>query len=288
MRTRIPDSVRPLLRRSLRRLGGATTRWRALPSFVVVGGQRCGTTTIFQTLSHHPQVLRPVVDKGTDYYTLHFSRGLDWYRAQMPLRATVHARSARRGQAQVFEACTYYMFHPLAVERMARDLPDVKLVVMLRDPVERAFSAYKHEFARGFEAEADFYAALQLEPARLAGEVERMRRDVDYQSFSHRHHAYRSRGQFAEQLSRIYEHYPPAQVHVMQSESFFADPAGEFGRLTSFLGLQPWRPATFGQHNARPSQTMPPEAQLFLTEHFREHNDALAELLGHRPAWSQG
>ena len=81
------------------------------------GGRRCGTTTIFQTLSDHPQVLRPVVDKGTDYYTLHFSRGLEWYRAQMPLRATVRARSARRGHAQVFEACTYYMFHPFAIER---------------------------------------------------------------------------------------------------------------------------------------------------------------------------
>lgn len=288
VRTQIPDSVRPAVRRNLRKVGGATQRWRALPSFVVVGAQRCGTTTIFQTLSEHPQVLRPVVDKGTDYYTLHFSRGLDWYRAQMPLRATVRARSARRGEAQVFEACTYYMFHPLAVARMARDLPDAKLVVMLRDPVERAFSAYKHEFARGFETEADFCTALELEPERLAGEVERMQRDVDYQSFSHRHHAYRSRGQFAEQLNRIYEQYPAAQVHVMQSESFFADPAAEFARLTNFLGLRAWRPATFGQHNARPSTSMPQQARTFLTEHFREHNDSLAELLGQRPAWSQG
>ena len=57
---------------------------------------------------------------------------------------------------------------------MAHDLPDAKLVVMLRDPVERAFSAYKHEFARGFESEDDFYTALQLEPNRLAGEVDKI------------------------------------------------------------------------------------------------------------------
>lgn len=287
VRSLIPDPVRPVVRRNLRRLGGATHRWRALPSFVVVGGQRCGTTTIFQTLSDHPQVLRPVVDKGTDYYTLHYSRGLDWYRAQMPLRATARARGARGGRVQVFEACTYYMFHPLAIERMACDLPDAKLVVMLRDPVERAFSAYKHEFARGFETEPDFLTALQLEPARLTGEVEKLRRDVDYESLSHRHHAYRSRGQFAEQLTRIYRHYPRAQVHVMQSESFFANPTEEFARLTTFLGLQPWSPDTFGQHNARPSRSMPQEARAFLIEHFREHNDALTELLGQRPAWSQ-
>jgi Sulfotransferase domain len=285
LRRRLPDSVRPIARRTLRKVGAVTHRWRGLPSFVVVGGQRCGTTTIFQTLAAHPQVLRPVLDKGTDYYTLHFSGGLDWYRAQMPLRTTVRARTLRRGQAQVFEACTYYMFHPLAVERMAHDLPDAKLVVMLRDPVQRAFSAYKHEFARGFETEADFVTALELEPERLAGEVEKMKQDVDYESFSHRHHAYRSRGQFAEQLSRIYQYYPPAQVHVMLSESFFADPAGEWARLTSFLGLRPWSPITFGQHNARPSQRMSPDARRLLTNHFSEHNDALAELLGQRPAW---
>jgi hypothetical protein len=159
---------------------------------------------------------------------------------------------------------------------------------MLRDPVERAFSAYKPEFARGFESEDDFYTALRLEPDRLAGEVDKMRRDVDYQSLSHRHHAYCSRGQFAEQLSRIYQHYPREQVHVMQSESFFANPAAEFGRLTSFLGLQPWRPPAFEQHNARPSTSMPRQARQFLIEHFRQHNDALAELIGQRPAWSQG
>ena len=74
-----------------------------------------------------------------------------------------------------FEACTYYLFHPFAMERIAADFPDIKLVAMLRDPVERAYSAYKHELARGFETEADFDRALELEDERLDGEIERMR-----------------------------------------------------------------------------------------------------------------
>ena len=66
------------------------------------------------------------------------------------------------------ESSPYYLFHPLAAERIARDLPDVRLVVLLRDPVERAYSAYTHERARGFETET-FARALELEPERLAG-----------------------------------------------------------------------------------------------------------------------
>jgi hypothetical protein len=243
------------------------------PDFIVIGGQRCGTTTLFKTLAEHPQVRRPTAVKGTDYYTLHYARGIDWYRSRMPLgRGT-------SSDAQAFEACTYYMFHPFAVERIARDFPNVKLVAMLRDPVSRAFSAYKHELARGFETETDFATALRLEPARLEGEIEKMRQDVSYESFSHRHHAYLSRGQFAEQLRRVHDYFPRNQVLVMRSETFFADPLAEIDKLNDFLGLAPWAPDHVEQHNARPSSGMPDEAYDFLVRHFRPHNEALEELL---------
>jgi hypothetical protein len=273
IRDLVPDSLRPAARRAALAAGAVTRRWRMDPDFIVIGGQRCGTTTLFKTLAEHPQVRRPTAVKGTDYYTLHYARGIDWYRSRMPLgRGT-------SSDAQAFEACTYYMFHPFAVERIARDFPNVKLVAMLRDPVSRAFSAYKHELARGFETETDFATALRLEPARLEGEIEKMRQDVSYESFGHRHHAYLSRGQFADQLRRVYDHFPRNQVLVMRSETFFADPLAEIDKLNDFLGLAPWAPDHVEQHNARPSSGMPDEAYDFLVRHFRPHNEALEELL---------
>ena len=283
IRESVPSVLQPVARNVLLGLGAVTRRWRMNPSFIVIGGQRCGTTTVFKALAEHPQVRRPPVDKGTDYFSLYYSRGEDWYRGRMPMVA----RPARRHVRSVaFEACTYYMFHPVAIERIARDLPDVKLVAMLRDPVERAYSAYKHELARGFETERDFTRALELEDERLSGEEERMRADVDYQSLAHRHHAYRHRGQFAEQLGRVYERFPTAQVHVIESESFFADPYAVYRGLVTFLELDPWVPDHIDQHNARPGSAMPEQARAFLTEHYREHDAALAELLGRRPAWT--
>jgi hypothetical protein len=277
VRERVPRKVQPAARGALLTLGQATRRWRQDPSFLMIGGQRCGTTSLFKHLAEHPQVLRPPVDKGTDYYTLYYDRGLSWYRSRMPLN--------RGGRYQAFEACTYYMFHPFAMERIVRDFPNVKLVAMLRDPVERAYSAYKHELARGFETERDFMRALELEDARLAGEVERMRANVAYESIAHRHHAYRRRGQFAEQLRRVLEYFPREQLHVIESEAFFADPAGEYRRLVDFLGLDRWEPNDFSAHNARPGSPMPADAREFLTEHYRGHDAELADLLGHRLAW---
>lgn len=283
----VPRGAQPLARSLFLKAGQATSRWRMEPSFIVIGGQRCGTTTIFKTLSEHPQVMRPPIDKGTDYYTLNYAEGLDWYRSRFPVRKVAERRTSRYGPPIAFEACTYYMFHPYAVERLVRDYPDVKLIAMLRDPVERAFSAYKHEFARGFEPEPDFMRALDLEPERLDGELERMS-DPRYESHAHRHHAYTARGQFAEQLNRVYQYFAPEQVHVMESEAFFAEPAKEFGRVIDFLGLTSWQPAQFEQHNARPSSAMPADAREYLQAHYRSHDQDLSDLLERPPFWVKG
>lgn len=285
LRRFVPKPVQPLARDLYLRVGPATSRFRMTPSFIVIGGQRCGTTTIFKALSEHPQVMRPPVEKGTDYYTLNYKRGLDWYRGHFPLRTSAKLQSRGAMGPVAFEACTYYMFHPSAIERLAKDFPDIKLVAMLRDPVERAYSAYKHEFARGFETESDFERALELEDTRLVGEIERMRVDAGYESIAHRHHAYSHRGQYVEQLERVFQHFPQEQVHVMDSEAFFVDPEGQYSSLITFLGLDSYVPAKFDQHNARPSSPMPEAAKNRLQEHYRAYDERLEDLLGRKVAW---
>jgi hypothetical protein len=262
-----------------------TAPLRLEPDFILIGAQRCGTTSLFRALAAHPQVVPPTVRKGVNYFDLNYHRGPRWYRRHFPLAEVARRRAARDGGAVTFEASGYYMYHPFALERAAHDLPHVKLVAMLRDPVERAFSAHKHEYARGFEHE-DFQQALALEDERLVGEIERMRDDPVYESFEHRHHSYRRRGQYAEQLTRALAHFPAGQLHVMDSETFFEQPEQEYRRLLEFLGLRPFLPS-FGRFNARPSEPMDPVVHKQLTEHFRPHDERLASLLGRPPRWAR-
>ncbi len=285
VRAALPRRVKRAGRLASVRLGSATADQRQLPSFILVGAQRAGTTSLFRALLSHPLVFGANHHKGVNYFDVNYPRGMSWYRAHFPTTAYVRSRAWRAsGRPVTFEASGYYLFHPCAAERMARHLPDVQLVAMLRDPVERAYSAHKHELARGYETES-FERALELEEGRLAGEAERMAADPSYRSFSHRHHGYASRGQYAEQLERLRRYFPAERIHVLDSEAFFERPEETYGALLDFLRLPRVMPPSFDRWNARPSSPMPDHTRALLREHFRSHDQALAEMLGREPTW---
>ena len=148
---------------------------RMLPSFLIVGAERCGTSSMFEELRRHPAVVSAILPrKEVHYFDYKYQHGLSWYQCHFPIKA--RAKLAARGTGvapMAFEASPYYMFHPLAPERIQRDLPGVKLIVMLRDPVARAYSAHVMRIGRGYETEP-FERALELEESRLAGEAERL------------------------------------------------------------------------------------------------------------------
>jgi hypothetical protein len=282
-----PQVVQRTGRRAGVALGRASSRLRVAPSFLVVGAQRAGTTSLFRALMAHPHVLRPLMHKGVNYFDVNYHRDWSWYLGHFPLRATAQRRRPPSGStAAVFEASGYYMFHPHAAGRIAERLPDVRVVAMVRDPVERAYSAYKHELARGFETET-FERALELEDARVAPELARMLADPGYQSAAYRHQAYRRRGHYAEQLQRFVDKLGREHVHVVESERFFGDPAGEFTRLLDFLELPRLLPASFDQFNARPGMPLTPPVEADLRNYFQPHDAALAKLLGRPPLWSR-
>ena len=256
-----------------------------LPGFLIVGAQRCGTTSMYRTLSQHPAILKAVLHKGVHYFDTGYDHGLAWYQGHFPLRARAAAVRRATGETPLtFESSPYYMFHPLAAARIRRDLPGVKLLVLVRDPVERAYSAHAHELARGFETEP-FERALELEDHRLAGEAEKITRDPGYHSHSHQHHAYRARGRYAEQLDRLEALFGRDRVHVVDSGLFFTDPERVYDHVLAFLGLRHHGYPVFERHNARPRSPMPEALRASLSEYFAPHDERLTPWLGHPPSW---
>jgi hypothetical protein len=285
VKTSLPAGARDVGRSAALSFGRVTSGLRARPDFLLVGAQRCGTTSLFRALLSHPNVLRANFLKGVNYFDVQSDKGMGWYRAHFPLAATARKHAAPgQDHAQVFEASGYYMFHPHAPHRIAEALPGVKIVAMVRDPVERAFSAYKHEFARGFETEP-LERALDLEDERVAPELARMLADPTYQSAVYRHQAYCRRGHYAEQLQRFVELLGPQQVHVVQSELFFTEPVDEYSRLLKFLDLPIALPASFDRYNPRPSAPLDSAVAARLREHFAPHDDALESFLSSSPSW---
>ena len=282
LRTRLPETVVDALKSAALHTGSATARARMLPSVIVVGAQRSGTTTLFRLLAEHPHLERPTLWKGTGYFDDDYERGPDWYRAHFPVRSL-----SERGRARpvvAFECSGYYLFHPLAPARIAADLPGVHVVVMLRDPVERAWSAYRHEKARGFET-LTFGEAVATEGVRTHGEAARLAAEPGYRSFSHRHHAYLQRGEYALQISRYVDLLGPERVHLIDAHRFFERPVQEFAALQEALGVPVWLPPRVDTWNASSGPPLDDADRQWLMAHFEPHDDALAGLLGAVPSW---
>jgi hypothetical protein len=263
----------------------ASWRQRVLPDLVLAGVQRSGTTALTEALYRLPNVERPRRGKGSHYFSYNYHRGWQWFQSQFPTRAWAAAVERRHRQPLIcFDACPYYLFHPFAVERMAQALPDVKVLVMLRDPVRRAESHYHHSVSHGHE-DLPFEEALEAEAGRLAGEDDRMQADWGYWSHSHEHHSYTTKGMYADQLERLFLHYPRDQVMVIQSEAFYRHPDPVLDAVTDWLGLPTVRLERDDDRNSHPYQVMTEPMRERLVEVYRRPNERLYTLLGERYDW---
>lgn len=186
----------------------------ARPDFLIIGAKRSGTSTLFSLLADHPEVYRG--DKEIHYFDFNRDRGIDWYRGLF--------RDAAPGQI-AGEATQTYLFDPEIPPRIAAELPHVKLVAILRDPVQRAYSEYRYGVARGLED-------LSLQEA-LAAEAERAGRSYrDYLAKS-----YVQRGMYSQQLERVLEFFPRSQLHVVLFEDLIASPDAVYADLCRYLSI---------------------------------------------------
>lgn len=265
-----------------------------LPTFLIVGAPRAGTTTLAAYFAAHPEVWVST-PKELHFFTLRFDRGRDWYERQFPGEGA----AVQRG-----EATPSYMMSPLAVQRMKELVPDARLIISLRDPVDRAYSHYWFNRWRGIER-------LSFEEA-LAAEDSRLQRDPADTRF-----AYVRMGEYAEQLTNLWGQYPAEQVHTVFFEDLKSRRDELLVELFRFLGVSEQIPTIprsrrnhFGPPRsvavARLSRALPgpaartvrsmntlktehppmrPETRRRLVERFAEANRDLPSLLGAAPPW---
>lgn len=196
------------------------------PHFLGIGAQKAGTTTLFKLLASHAEISVPR-KKEVHYFTLNYCRGIDWYSGCFDWSDSV---GRLRG-----EVTPYYLYHPFALERIRRDLPGVKLLVLLRDPVERCLSQYFHSFRLGLET-LPLAQALDAESVRLASCLDVLRA-ADGVHRSHQEHSYLSRSRYDEQLIRLKSLFPDHQLLIRRSEDFFAEPRRLLRDVAEFLGI---------------------------------------------------
>jgi Sulfotransferase domain len=270
---KIPTPVRTVLRNVVWTFGRATAAARPLPDFLILGAQKSGTTALFAYLRQHPSVSGPFW-KEVSFFDRHYVRGARWYRGNFPLR---------RGRI-VGEASPSYVLHPLAPRRVGELVPNARLIVLLRNPVDRAHSHYQHEVELGREP-LSFEDALAAEDERLHGEVERIVADPTYFSTAWWSHTYKTRGLYAEQLERWFAIFPREQLLVLSNEELADDTHGTYARVLEHIGAPPHRLADYPRVFDRVYGEMQPATRQRLSEYFAEPNRRLSELLGRDFGW---
>jgi hypothetical protein len=186
-----------------------------LPNFLVLGAEKAATTWLARGLGEHRSVFMPA-EKELFFFSSRFERGLDWYATHF---------LGWSGEPRVGEATPVYLGHPAAPERIRTTLGEIELIVSLRHPVDRAYSAYWHNLRQGrLPADSEFSGCLQADAWEL-----------------------RSRGEYHSHLARYLRLFPRDRLLVLLYDRIRDDPAGELRRCLEFLAVDPaFSPSTLG------------------------------------------
>lgn len=265
---------------------------RALPTYIIAGAMRSGTTALNNYLRQHPEV-GVSSDKETHFFDFHFDNGLDWYRSLFPEQGTFRA---------VGEATPNYMFSNPALDRLEKTLPGVKLVLMLRNPIDRAYSHYWHDRVRN-KVSADFDVIVE-------DEIDGRGSPGDYLA----------RGMYRTQIDEILKRFPRESLLIQIFEDMADDPQAVYSTVCRFIDVDAtFTPADLGSQvnkyiefrslkarnwsrrlpaqarnlvgklNTKQTETYPemnPATRARLRETFRAQNSLLAEIVRVEPPWN--
>jgi len=263
-----------------------TQHLHTLPDFLIIGAAKSGTSSMYEYLMQYPCVGRSLT-KQIHFFDRYFDRGISWYKVCFPFIWEKFWQEKIRGKKFLTgEATPHYMTHPLAAERAHRVVPNAKIIVMLRNPIDRAYSHYNMEKANKNE-ELSFEAAIEKEPERIRGEFEEMLNNKNNSGRNYPHRAYLKSGEYLEQIKIWRELYPKENFIFIKSEELSKNPSFVYNDVLKFLGLPPFELKKYEKIRKREYEKMNPETRKQLTDYFNPLNKKLYDYLGINFGWNE-
>jgi len=256
-----------------------------LPDFLILGVEKGGTSSLYNYLLQHPSVFSAST-KEINYFNKYYDRGLDWYRVCFPFKFNKSfTKNLLQKNFLTGEASVRYFDYPHAPERIKQVLPSLKFIILLRNPVDRAYSQHSM-VSRGGNEKLTFEQAIQCENDRTEKEYEKMKNDKNYYSDLYFRHAYLERGIYVDRLKRWMNIFPKKQFLILDSKDFFENPSMIYLKTLEFLNLPKIELKKYevrGRKNE--NSKIDPNLREQLIEFFRPHNKRLYEFLGVNYHW---
>jgi hypothetical protein len=270
-----------IIRRKIIELFRKITRnTRVLPDFVLIGAMKSGTTALIHYLSEHPSIKLPLFQREVHFFDGNFYRGVKWYKSFFPTKIYKSFITKFRNQSFLTgEKTPLYIFHPLAPQRLYSVLPNVKLILLLRNPMIRAYSHYQHSVRNGRE-NLSFEDAIKEEETRLMGELDKIIQSNTYKSYNYNHYSYLARGRYIEQVKRWFKYFPKEQILIIKSENLFQYPQRTMNEIYEFLEIPKVRHREFKKIFAHKYTKISEKTKSELKEYFKPYNIQLSEYVG--------
>ncbi|MGD1803877.1 tetratricopeptide repeat-containing sulfotransferase family protein [Dapis sp. BLCC M126] len=239
------------------------------PNFIIIGVQKGGTTSLYSYLTQHPQIIPPI-KKEMDFWSWKFNGSINWYLAHFP--GIPEGKNLLTG-----EASPSYFDHPNAARRIYQFFPKIKLIILLRNPVDRAISQYHQWLRLNWENRS-------LEEA-IESDLEKLTKAPEKVNYWMKELNYLARGVYIEFLKEWMSLFSREQFLILKSEDFYAHPEASMQKVLNFLDLPEYKLLDYKNYNAGNYSQIDPLIRRRLRDYFGVHNQRLEEYLGIKFNW---
>jgi hypothetical protein len=259
---------------------GITATSRVLPNFLIIGGVRCGTTSLYYDICQHPSVETAAYDE-IGFFDDNYHLGQDWYRSLFPTKRKMENIKQVTGYSITGEDTPFYIWNSDVVKRIADMLPNIKLIAILRNPIDRAYSNYhlgiregieKRSFSDVVKNEIDFINMRKQENIELTNN--------DYKK------SYLAKGIYVEQLKKWYKIFRKEQLCVISTEDFSDNPNQTLKKIFNFLKIPDYSIKEFEEKKKSEYSEMNNSTRVEIEKFFEVYNEQLYQLIGQKFNWN--
>ena len=262
-----------------------TNQIRVLPDFVVIGSSKSGTTSLHHYIIQHPSI---IAERNVHFFEYIHTDSIEWYRAHFPTKVYKNFKKIiRKEKLIVGEQTATYLFHPLIPKRIHTTIPNAKLIVVLRNPVDRAYSNYKHQVREGIEKRT-FEDAIKSELKR----IEICKNNPEYKI---NNNDFNNHVVFSYLRHGIYVDFIKAWMKFFTKEQFLILPTYELNnnrvkflkQVFDYLNVPNFEINDIKRQNVGEYKKLDKSTRKFLVDYYRPHNERLFELLGKKFEWDK-
>ena len=261
-----------------------TSPLRKFPDFIIIGAAKSGTTSLYDYIGQHPEIDflanykgKSSLEKEIYFFDERFQLGRFWYKSHF---------SFIFSKKKIGEATPNYLHHPLAPDRIKKTIPNCKFIIILRNPVDRAYSDYNMKIRLNME-KLSFEDAIKLEEERLSGEREKILNNERYFSHNLTIYSYLNRGIYIDQIKTWTKLFPKKKILILQTEELELNPNKVLKQVFEFLNLHDFEVKNMTRKNTGSYKMMNPKTREWLIEYFKPHNERLYKYLGQNMCWDK-